>query len=309
VTDPRAQITDALRGRVLRGLQAGILRHGQRLPTSREVAAEFGVDYRVAIAAYKALQDEGLVDLRPRGGVYVAAMSQPSADASLHASQWLVEVFSGALQREIPGLDLPELFRRSLQTLRLRAVVIAATDDQCHGLCRELRDDYGLEADGVIAREVQERTPVALLRRADVLITTAAHAEMVESLAGPLGKPFIVIAVRPELRSGEWAMLLRQPVWAVVATADFATMLARFFEGVRGSENLTILVAGRDDLSSIPADAPTYVTQRVRAEIDLSTISGRVLPAARTIATESARALFAFIVKANLRAVEGLRQE
>ena len=38
-------------------------------------------------------------------------------------------------------------------------------------------------------------------------------------------KPVIAIEVRPDLVAGEWAMLLRQPVWAVVATPAFGEML------------------------------------------------------------------------------------
>ena len=51
----RELIVDTLRSRVLRGLQGGTLVAGERLPTSRELAAEFDVDYRLVIAAYKTL--------------------------------------------------------------------------------------------------------------------------------------------------------------------------------------------------------------------------------------------------------------
>jgi hypothetical protein len=65
-------------------------------------------------------------------------------------------------------------------------------------------------------------------------------------------------------------------------------------------------VHGRDDLGQIPEDAPTYVTQRVRAQLGDTVIRGRVLPAARTIAVDSARALFAFIVRENIDAMARL---
>jgi DNA-binding transcriptional regulator YhcF (GntR family) len=300
----RELIVDTLRSRVLRGLQAGTLVAGERLPASRELAAEFDVDYRLVIAAYKALASEGLVELRPRGGIYVADAVAPRAGHPPLPEAWLAEVLTEGIAREIPGPELHEWLRRSVETLRLRAVTITTTLDQGYGLCRELRDDFGLEADALLAEELRDAAESPLsLRRADLLVTTDAHAEQARALATELGRAAIVVQVRPELAGGEWALLLRRPVYAVVASEQFGEMLRRFFEGVPGIENLRILVLGRDDLEQIPAGAPTYVTQRVRAELGDIRIPGRILPAARTIAAESAREIFTFIVRSNVEAM------
>ena len=300
----RELIVHTLRSRVLRGLQAGTLVAGERLPTSRELAAEFDVDYRLVIAAYKALASEGLVELRPRGGIYVADAGAPRAGHPPLPEAWLAEVLTEGIAREIPGPELHEWLRRSVETLRLRAVTITTTLDQGYGLCRELRDDFGLEADALLAEELLDAAESPLsLRRADLLVTTDAHAEQARALATELGRAAIVVQVRPELAGGEWALLLRRPVYAVVASEQFGEMLRRFFEGVPGIENLRILVLGRDDLEQIPAGAPTYVTQRVRAELGDIRIPGRILPPARTIAAESAREIFTFIVRSNVEAM------
>lgn len=300
----RELIVDTLRGRVLRGLQVGTLEPGDRLPASRDLATEFDVDYRLVIAAYKALGEEGLVELRPRGGIYVAATGAPQGGIPPLPERWLAEVLVEGLAREIPGPELHEWLRRTVETLRLRAVAITTTIDQAYGFCRELHDDFGLEADALLAEDVRpsHEAPLAL-RRADLLVTTDANAERVRALATELRKATIVVQVRPELAGGEWALLLRRPVYAVVASEQFGEMLRRFFARVPGIENLRILVLGRDDLQQIPAGAPTYVTQRVRAEMGDVRIPGRILPAARTIAAESAREIFTFIVRSNVEAM------
>jgi hypothetical protein len=92
-------------------------------------------------------------------------------------------------------------------------------------------------------------------------------------------------------------------VYAVVATAEFGRMLRRFFAEVPGVENLRVLVLGEDDLGTIPDGAPTYVTQSVRAQLAGVTLRGRILPAARTISTRSAREIFDFIVHSNIEAL------
>ena len=300
----RELILETLRGRVLRGLQAGTLEAGDRLPTSRALATEFDVDYRLVLAAYKELGDEGLVDLRPRGGIYVADGGTPHPGMPALPERWLAELLSEGLSREIPAPELHEWLRRSIETLRLRAVAITTTPDQAHGLRRELRDDFGVDADALLAEEVRTSAEVPLaLRRADLIVTTDAHAEWVRSRAADLGKPAIVIDVRPELSGGEWALLLRRPIYAVVASVEFGEMLRRFYAAVPGIENLHVVVHGRDDLQQIPAGAPTYVTQRVRAQLGDARIPGRILSATRTIAAASAREIFSFIVRSNIEAM------
>ncbi len=299
------EIVEVLRSRVLRGLESGTLVPGDRLPSGRDLAAEFDVDHRIVLAAYRLLSDERLIDMRPRGGVYVAER-HGSAGLPPIPALWFTEMLVEGLAREIPGPDLHEWLRRCTETLRLRAAVVASTRDQCHGLCRELTDDFGLEAEGILASELSASATPLPLRRADIIVTTAAHAERMHTLGAELKKPVQVIQVRPDLVAGEWAMLLRRHVYVVVATAEFGEMIRQFFADVKGIENLRVVVVGRDDVSSIPPDAPTYITQSVRANLGGVRIPGRILPSARTISGASAREIFTFIISSNIEAMSRL---
>lgn len=307
MADTREVIVDTLRTRLLRGIQAGALRTGDRLPTARDLAREFDVDHRTILEAYRELVGEELVEMRARGGVYVAERRVGPSGIPALPEQWFADIFTQGLTREIPGPDLYEWLRRSMETLRLRAVVIASTGDQVDGLCRELRDDFGLDVEGVNIDEVLAApTPSLSLRRADLIVTTAAHGTSVGALASQLGKPVTVISVRPDLLTGEWGLLLRRPVYVVVATEEFGDNLRRFFADVPDVQNLRILVVGRDDMTTIPEGAPTYITQRARQGVGDVALRGRIMPAARTISSESARELFAFIVRSNLAAMSSL---
>ncbi|MEO9019733.1 MAG: GntR family transcriptional regulator [Gemmatimonadaceae bacterium] len=309
MADHLEELVEVLRGRVLRGLEAGSLLSGDRLPSGRDLAAEFGVDHRLVLGAYRVLAEEHLVEMRPRGGVYVAARKTAGGMPPMPAV-WLSRILADGLAREIPASDLHEWLRRCTETLRLRAAVVASTRDQYSGLCRELTDDFGLEAEGMLASELRtshSAGAVALpVRRADLIVTTSAHGEWVRALGSELQKPVQVIDVRPDLYIGEWALLLRRPVYVLVATAEFGEMLRKFFVGVKGIENLRLVVFGRDDVSAIPPGAPTYVTQSVRADLAGVRIPGRILPAARTISAASAREIFHFIVESNIEALTRL---
>jgi len=91
VAEPRTTISETLRGRILRGLQAGTLQPGDRLPSARELVSEFGVDHRLILAAYRQLADEELVDVRERGGVYIASSNSTRAGFPALPVKWFVE--------------------------------------------------------------------------------------------------------------------------------------------------------------------------------------------------------------------------
>lgn len=294
-----------LRSRVLRGIESGTLGAGDRLPSGRELAAEFAVDHRVVLAAYRVLADERLIEMRQRGGVYVAERHGINGIPPI-PEYWVADVLLEGLAREIAAPDLHEWLRRCTETLRLRAVVIASTSDQCDGLCRELADDFGLEAEGLLASEIAGAGIPLPLKRADLIVTTGAHEKRMRTLADELKKPVQVIEVRPDLVVGEWSLLLRKPVYVVVASDEFGEMVKSFFADVKGAGNINIILLGRDDVSSIPTDAPTYITQSARRSLAGVRIPGRILPAARTISTQSARQIFRFIVSANVEAMHRL---
>ena len=296
-------VTEVLRQRVLRALQAGTLHAGDRLPSTRDLSAEFGEDHRVILASYRALADEGLVELRPRGGVYAARTIGPNGALPLPAESWLVDMLAESVARGIPAAELGEWLRRSVSTLRLRAAVIATTADQIDGIGRELLDDYGLESEGVDATLLGTAREPAFLRHVDIIVTTEAHSRAVESLASRLGKPSVCATVRPDLIGGEWRLLLRHPVYVVVRDERFAETLLRFFQNTEGRENLRMMIVGRDDLASIPDGAPTYVTRSARDVLGNRTIAGQILPAARVFSADASRQLLSFIVRENLRAM------
>ncbi|MDQ4079355.1 MAG: GntR family transcriptional regulator [Gemmatimonadota bacterium] len=306
--DRRDQITETLRQRILRGLHAGNLSVGDRLPSARELGAEFETDHRVVLDAYRQLGEEGLIEMRRRGGIYVAAPPGFADGMPPISATWLTDLLTQGVSREIPVSELHEWLRQSVETLRLRAVVVAGTQDQVAGLVRELRDDFGLEASGLHVTALSNGAALPIeVRRTDLLLTTEAHAEAVGRFARHLRKPCITISVRPDLIGGEWRLLLRKPVYVVAADEGFIDVLSRFFSGTPNAANLRPLVIGRDDLGAIPTGASVYVTQKAKDLLGDTRIQGNVLPAPRTISTHSARAIIGFIVRENLRSLAARR--
>ena len=57
---------------VVQAIQQGALRPGQRLPSVREWARQFGVSHNTALQAMRTLEDERWIEPRARSGFYVS---------------------------------------------------------------------------------------------------------------------------------------------------------------------------------------------------------------------------------------------
>jgi DNA-binding transcriptional regulator YhcF (GntR family) len=299
----RDEIADTLRRRVLTGLHFGTLQPGDRLPSVRVLEAELKADPRVILASYRRLEGEGLVELRPRSGIYVAPTSMVSGEMLPQTAEWVVDVLVQGLGRGIPAIELPERMRRCLETLRLRAACLECNRDQITGLCTELHQDYGLETHGTNIEALRDGDIPHEVRRADLLVTTSFHAAEVQPLAKQLGKPMIVVSLRADFREEVERILTQGPVYFVVADPRFAAKLPRIFSSASTVANLRPLVAGQDDLTQLPDSALVYVMQAARALLDELELPGRVMPAMRVFSVESARQLLTFIIKSNAAAL------
>jgi DNA-binding transcriptional regulator YhcF (GntR family) len=305
MAERRAETSDAIRRRIVSGLHLGTLAHGDRLPSTRELSHEFGVTPRTVMAAYRELEREGLVQLRPRSGIYVAATPASGGGMLTQLAGWVVEVLVQGLTRNIPPIEFPERVRRCLETLRLRAVCVAGNRDQIYSLCSELRADFGLDTSGVELDTLSAPDDDAQLslRRADLLVTIALHAAEVQRRARELGKPWIVVSLRPDLMSEVTRLLAGGPVYFVATDPRFGDALSRIFEPTGHASNARLVILGRDDPDTIPEGAPTYMMRSAREQLRDTPLAGRVVPTPRFFSTDSARELLTFIVRANIAAM------
>jgi DNA-binding transcriptional regulator YhcF (GntR family) len=305
----RTQLADLLRQRFFSGLHLGLLRPGSRLPSTRELAIELGVDRRLIVQAYRELEREGLVELRQRSGIYFGPRAPGRAGARLSPpAEWAVEVFARGLEMGIPAPQLGDHLGAYLATLRLRACCIECNEDQIGALRAELEADYGLETTGAeVDALLAEPSPPAALRRADLLVTTTFHAGEVQELAARAGRPWIAVELRTDIYAEVSRLLEGSAVYFVVRDARYAEKLRRIFASTAGAGNLRALVVDRDDVGAIPDGAPAYITRAARARLGPSPLLERVMPEERVFATASAREILTLIVRSNIAALEAKR--
>ena len=303
LTKPRGReaVVAALRDRILTGLHVGRLRGGERLPNARSLAAEFGVNERVVLAALRVLADEGFVSLRQRSGAYVVP-PHPAAGGFLpDLGAWTVSMLVDARARGLAPREVSEYVRRSLETRRLRAACIECNADQLHLLCGELAADHGFVTESSEVDEIASAEPPLALRRADLLVTTLFHATAVQGVAQRLGKPWIAVALRPEALEEAGRALREGMLYFVATDPRFEPKLRQMLDPLGPVANLRLLILDRDELAAIPAHAPTFVMPGARERLAArgAATPGRAIHPPRMFSDESARELLTFIVRAN----------
>jgi len=254
------------------------------------------------LAAYQTLAQEGLVVMRPRSGVFVAPATHLGEEMPPPA-EFLTDTLVAGVVRGFSLLRFTDDLRIAALGRRLRVTVIAKTADQAYGLSRELKADYGLETTTLLPEQMKAANGVgSALQRTHLIVTTRALETEVSALAARLGKPVIVADFRPPFIENEWKTLLRSGRAYIIATDPrFLEMLRNYLEGVVDLRNVRMLLAGRDDLTAIPPQAPTYVTEAARQKLGKTQIPGRLLSPPRLLAENCVRAIISFIVTTNIQ--------
>ena len=296
----RVEIIDTLRQRVLTALHYGTMHPGSRLPSARVLGAELDADPRVVTSAMRQLVREGFLERRPGSRAHFVARMHTSERPSPPATEWLAEVFVDGLARGIPAPDLPERVRRSVETVRLRAVCVESNADHITWLRGEMADDYGISTTGLEVDAMgDDEVLLAAMRSADFVVTTTYHADDVRPIAERLRKPLVAVSIREDLLTEIRRRLAVGPVYFVGTDARVADKLRRIFDGAP-ADHLRILFADRDDLASVPDGSSAFVLRSARERLGGVPPNLRPLETLRAFSRDTQRAILQIIVRANI---------
>jgi GntR family transcriptional regulator len=167
-----AIILDQLRERIMTGLYLGRWQPGERLPSIRDVAGVENVDRKTAAAAYRRLQQEGLVRVRPRSGVYLRDQPNSARGGPLERLylRWLENLYDGA--RDL-GLDTHMMLRlvgAVAETEQQRIPVVDDDWSQAEAIAHELQDRLSIRAVPFLLDEI--RGDESIQKSAPFFVTT-----------------------------------------------------------------------------------------------------------------------------------------
>ncbi len=304
-----AIILEKLRERIVSGLYLGYWRSGERLPSIREIADAERVDRKTAAAAYRRLQEEGLVRVRARSGVYLCAPALPDAPGPLERlhRQWLEHTYDGARDLGLGTRTILRLIGTIAEIERATIPVVEGSWSQAEALATELRQRLEINATPYLLEELRPSDPV--LADAPLLITTPFFGPEAALLAP--GRVIVEATLAPAVLRDLRQRIARGFVVVVVESGDFGARIRRAFDHCHlepSLEQLQIVSADdRVELSSLARRARTiYLWPGTPGSVEdaLPLSVERVRPR-RTISEESLDRIQAAILDAAIRRLKG----
>lgn len=256
---PGAVILDQLRDRIVTGLYFGNWQPGERLPSIRDIADAESVDRKTAAAAYHRLEEEGLVEVKARSGVFLRDErengSRNGNGGPLEKLQrrWLKNTYDGA---RALGLDTDTVLRLFGAVADVEATPIPVVEEDeatARTVAEELRECVGVDARPVSLSDLTARG--SLYASAAFAVTTPYYAARV-STALP-HKPLIIATLSLDLLYG---LMERARAGMILVTVPSQWIAARVASALRqrapNMDRTRIIVAGVDtDLKQLRREA------------------------------------------------------
>lgn len=296
-----AVVSESIRRHIVAGLDLGLLVPGARLPSARELSAELRVHQRLVLAAYRLLQREGLVDIKPQSGVFVADRCPPVGGRVSRRAAWMVEALHRAIRAGLPVDRVRADLASYLSAAPLRIACLECNEDQLYALRIELETLFGVETVGIDVDALDTDGVRNALRGCDLIVTTTSHGADAREHATVSGIPHLVVAWHPDIAMELEQQLRVGPVYFVTTDLRYARKAGEVFRSMDGAENLRPFVLGVDPIDSIPDSAAVHLAGRARERLRDTPLAARARPAGALLSDESARELLAITIGAALR--------
>ena len=192
-----SMIVDELRDRIVSGLYLGRWQSGERLPSIRDVAEGANVDRKTAAAAYRRLQLEGLVRVRPRSGVYLRGNGAERKSGPLERlhRRWLENSYEGARTIGLDTATMLRLIQSVAHVERQQVPVLESDATQARVIAEEAADRVAINCVPRALAEADARDP--LIASAPFFITTPYHTADVARIAN--GRTVVEVSCAREI--------------------------------------------------------------------------------------------------------------
>jgi DNA-binding transcriptional regulator YhcF (GntR family) len=228
---------ERVRHELLLALHFGRLTPGDRVPSVRRLAGLTGMNRKTVHRAYTRLAGEGLLDLRPGSGTFIAE-GGPGAGRAASVGGLLSAANRARAAAETLGLS-PSVFSAFLDIYLGRGLsglplAVAECNHEQLGLIEhELRTGLGLAVRPVLLSELAAKPEAALSDMLGV-VTTDCHRAEVAALTRSLGAPVYRVALDSDFPQRLLAHAASGPVLMIVRDRAFAPVFLRLLRRIGG---------------------------------------------------------------------------
>jgi DNA-binding transcriptional regulator YhcF (GntR family) len=309
---PIVSLLKRLRNYIVARMHIGHLHPGDQLPSYRELSERWDIDHRMIARAYRALETEGMVEVRGRSGVFLKEQERIGGEMLSETARWVArEVLTEAWQRRIKIPKLPRFIHRCTASVKLQTACIESNEDHRDLLCRELHEWFGFETKGVPVDRLPEHDPDSsvhvvpidelpeAVRTADLLVTTSFHAHQVRPIAEVLQKPYVVVAMHPVAAEIFLDRLREGPLTVVCIDPRFGARM-KSVAGPEYEDRIQVVLAtDKKGIKELDPDQPMFISTAAQAQIDRppSSIIMKDVPA---FSPESAAELALLLIRLNI---------
>jgi DNA-binding transcriptional regulator YhcF (GntR family) len=199
---PGAVILDQLRDRIVTGLYFGNWQPGERLPSIRDIADAESVDRKTAAAAYHRLEEEGLVEVKARSGVFLRDElgngNGRGGPLEKLQKRWLKNTYDGARALGLETETVLRLFSAVSEVEAAHVPVLEEDEAAARTVAQELRDCVGINARPILLQDGANRS--SALGSPPFAVTTPYYAQRVAQLLPRT--PLIVATLSLDLLHG-----------------------------------------------------------------------------------------------------------
>lgn len=293
-------VEDRLRRQVLGLLHAGQLSPGDRLPSIRQIARETGEDHRAVGVAFRRLQAEGLVEIRPGSGVYVQAdWSSPAVENQ--RIDWIAGILVEGRDRLSNRKEVGEVLRR-VGTARVRCGLIESNEDHMAAFAEELKAGFLTEVAEIRVASDSAGSEVdwEVLERCDVVCTSAFHRDLAARLSAEVNRPLVVLTINSEFATEIDRRLRRSQLTVISVDGGYGIRAAAHLAVTTHRDRVRSLLVDEMGAAGVrPEDSGVMLTFAARRRLGLE-LYHLIPPPPRLISPESARGLLTEITRCAL---------
>ena len=289
-------VKESLQFLVVSRIHAGSLKPGDRLPSIRDVAHRSGADHRVVAEAYRTLESDGLVEVRPKAGVFVSPTFNSLADRA--AESWIADILFDAWEKGISRSALCRMFGGMLSS-PVRCGCIESNEDHMVALAGAIEDGLCLEAVPIrVAADADETSPLpADVADVDVIVTSVFHAKYARAVAARENKPVAILNLRRDFALAIATRCAERPITAVMVDREFANRSRELSSAIGDSgpvRFLSLEEALQEDLDLNGNDL--LITRAARRRLGLADY--HLVPSPPLVSEDSARGLCEIVAAA-----------
>jgi DNA-binding transcriptional regulator YhcF (GntR family) len=290
----RSDLIQYLRDHIVGAMHVGQLRPGDRLPSIRELADQFGKNSRTVKAAYSVLEGEGLVEVRGRSGVFVATQEILGGETPEEIARWMSSVVTEGWKRRVPVAMLSEFVGR-FTSRRICCALVDGVEDAIVALGHELEVEWGFEVRVVAPESVGDA------RGVDFFAATSFNAPSIHNAVEALGKPLVVLTIHPGLQAAIRRRIREGRLTVIATDKRFGERIRVAYTPDDPGKVRFVNANDRGAVERLDPNEPVLLTRAASRKLGSVNLP-MIYPHSPTLSPDTAQVLATILVRKNVEA-------